>query len=388
MDLKEKSEKYVVLKKGLESDRKELDVLKQQESELFRLQRKYENAIKKAEKAGDAAAKESAEKTLKEVNEKIEKHRDALIEKKDSIKLYETGINEQIQDMLKNPEMQKAMDEALVTRYTRQLEKLTPEREKLNDKKTEKENTKNGLEALKKLIDTKPEAGKKLADLIKAQQDYVKLNNELSKLDYIKDAPRIADIVKNLIPNSLKTIELSRENILIGLSANGANMSARNFDYLIETIIKNGVTLDKAGNIKMEETLDNNIDITAQDIKNINKDIRSYDKRIRNYSQFIAEREEASNTQQQIQTPQTTEKPKWYQFRKRFTAWREARKQEQLPAPENVDKSEIFNNELTRDAFLKGIGRSGEYNGEYEMEAIRKAKANAKAKEKEEETIK
>lgn len=377
MDLEEANKKYIYFKNALELDQKAVDNLEKEGKKLFSQQKKYENALKRAEKSKDVDAQRAAQKELRQIEKEIEKYKYQLEIKKDQVELFKGKIDEKIAEIQQHPDMKKAMDEALVERYKRQLSKLEPEKEKIVKEKEENENNKKQLNVLKQVIEEEPKNRTLLVDFIRAKEEIRKLNDELGKLDYkdSKDQARIAEITMKLIPDAQKGIKENGKNLVSNINKKGIAFTEKELNGLAEGMLNNGLALDKKGNLDINQTLDKNILIADENIKNLGKQLKSYDKKIGNYT--------LAKEQLENQIPrQPEDKPKWYEFRKRFAAWREQKNQKKLPEPEQrIDQRTMFMNELTRDAFRAGIGESGKFDGTYERTTLKAAKAQRKEQE-------
>ncbi len=270
-------------------------------------------------------AKEAAQKKVEQIKTKIEKLQGKLQESHDKVDSY-------INELKKDPEFENHLNSILEKRYNRKLKAATQEKAQ--------------VENIIALCKAHPTLSNNLKGMIRAQEELEKLKEELEPLDIEKDKVKIEKISGEI--RAMVTKKENNSNLFIAYcEKNNVNVSKEFLEKLVE---EKGFARDKQGNIKLESTL-NNIS------KGYTKQIKSYQKAIEkvpNAKVFADNRV----VKEEIQTPlsvisggdlekeETSELPvpkfKWYEFRKRFNAWRErkaAEKQDKKVEEESKDEA-------------------------------------------------
>lgn len=270
-------------------------------------------------------AKEAAQKKVEQIKTKIEKLQGKLQESHDKVDSY-------ISELKKDPEFEKHLNSILEKRYNRKLKAATQEKAQ--------------VENIIALCKAHPTLSNNLKGMIRAQEELEKLKEELEPLDIEKDKVKMEKISGEI--RAMVTKKENNSNLFIAYcEKNNVNVSKEFLEKLVE---EKGFARDKQGNIKLESTL-NNIS------KGYTKQIKSYQKAIEkvpNAKVFADNRV----VKEEIQTPlsvisggdlekeETSELPvpkfKWYEFRKRFNAWRErkaAEKQDKKVEEESKDEA-------------------------------------------------
>lgn len=276
---------------------------------------KNEEKIKEAQ--NEVAAAEKKEGAVKT---NVEAIKAALQKSKDKVDSY-------IEELKKDPDFEVQINSILEKRYNRKLNK--------------EENELNQLNVVIDLCDKHPTLGNNLKGMIHAQEKLVELQQKIEPLDPVNDKDEL-DKIQSEIDEAVKKKELNSNMFMDFCSKNNINVSKEFLDKLVE---ENGFAHDKEGNIKLEKSL-NNI-------------AKGYDKRIRTYQKAIEKIPEGKLSQKNIQTlggnvvqksnpilsPLSilkkntssaakttsllpTEKLHWWQFKKRFDAWRQRRQAE------------------------------------------------------------
>lgn len=304
---------------------KDLKMAKREEQDAaIREIRAKEDNDKEGEKEAKLA-KEAAQKKVEQIKTKIEKLQGKLQESHDKVDSY-------INELKKDPEFENHLNSILEKRYNRKLKAATQEKAQ--------------VENIIALCKAHPTLSNNLKGMIRAQEELEKLKEELEPLDIEKDKVKIEKISGEI--RAMVTKKENNSNLFIAYcEKNNVNVSKEFLEKLVE---EKGFARDKQGNIKLESTL-NNIS------KGYTKQIKSYQKAIEkvpNAKVFADNRV----VKEEIQTPlsaisggdlekeETSELPvpkfKWYEFRKRFNAWRErkaAEKQDKKVEEESKDEA-------------------------------------------------
>lgn len=334
MELNEKTNsEYKKDKAAYEKLQKAQTTLKKLERQMILVKRKKQDAqikLIRAQEDKDAdrikEAKEEVAKAEKE-EEKVKASVEAL---KGKLKQGREKVDSYIEELKKDPEFEAKVNEILEKRYNRQLNKEITELNELN--------------TVIDLCDKHPTLANNLKGMIHAQEDLRKLQEQLEPLDYVNDKDKIDEIGVKI--HEAVTKKETNLNMFINISAKkNVNVSKEFLEKLVE---ENGFAHDKEGNIKLDKSL-----------KNIAK---GYDKRIQTYQKAIGkipnakispenaqvlggnggnqppvtgsatQQQGVGATQQGTDQDQTTvlppaEKLHWWQFKKRYEAWKQ-RKQE------------------------------------------------------------
>lgn len=261
----------------------------------------------------------TAEKEEVAIKANIEAFKEALQKSKDKVDSY-------IEELKKDPDFEAQINSILEKRYNRKLNKEINELDQLN--------------LVIDLCDKHPTLGNNLKGMIRAQEKLVELKQKIEPLDSVNDKDEL-DKIQSEIDEAVEKKELNSNMFMEFCSKNNINVSKEFLDKLVE---ENGFAHDKTGNIKLEKSL-NNI-------------AKGYDKRIKTYQRAIEKIPEAKVSQANTQAlggngPKTTtpvqsplsilknrvsnpaqatttalpptEKLHWWQFKKKFDAWRQRR---------------------------------------------------------------
>lgn len=322
MDLEKTNKEYLDLKQEIENVKQYIE-LKDKEKETLSEDKIIQTSIKiVAERAGDNDKADSAKEEIERIDIQLEALKRELEEKKNELNEFNKTLYSKVKDVMKDPEMKQAMNEALAKRYDRQIKKYNKEKEIAVLEKDSKESEKKRYEALRNLINKHPALEKNLNGILSAKATIKKLNDELATLDYQKDATRIAEITGKEMKEALDKLDKNKEPLMNYINKNKINVKYED----IEKMADSGLGLDET------------IDELGKDIKGYNKKIKGYDKNIHNYTVALenikGELGEPVKSTTENKTPSTTEnKPKWYQFGKRFKNWVEQKRQPKLPEP-------------------------------------------------------
>lgn len=343
MDLKNANKEYLDAKAKLENVSKEVEAIEKRKKIADLSKRKHEVARDEADINGDKAKKDIEQAEIDKAVEEIEKIEKELEEKKKEVKSFEDTINKRIEEIKQDPAMKQTMNEALEKRYDRQLKKYEKEKETVELEKFDKLVEKSRYENLKQLITEHPALEMNLNGILSAKETIKKLNDELATLDYQKDAKRIAEITGKEMKEATDKLDKNKEPLMNYINKHKINIKYEDIEKLAET----GLSLDET------------IDGLGKDIKGCNKKIKGYDKNIHNYSVALenirGEMEQPEQTG--TQTPPSSEnKPKWYQFGKRFKNWIEQKRQSKLPAPTPTKRPDTIRDALKYDVVRDLVG--------------------------------
>lgn len=354
MNLENENKEYLDLKSKISKAEKYIST-SEATLESFREDLIIHNAeMIKAKRAGDNALEASEKAEIDKIKEQIESLKKDILETKISLEEFKINLDEKIEAIKQDPAMKQVMNEALEKRYDRQVKKYNKEKEKALLEKDAKTSEKNRFEALKQLITEHPALEKNLNGIITAKQTIKKLNDELATLDYKKDAKRIAVITGKEMKEATDKLDKNKQPLMNYINKNNINVKFEDIEKLAETGL----------------SLDDTIDGLGKDIKAYDKKIKGYDKSIHNYSVSLANIRGEMEGQVQTQSGRNSlvpaNKPKWYQFGKRFKNWMQQRKQAQLPNPTAPStRTDTIRDALKYDIVRDIVGYNDKNTGEH-----------------------
>lgn len=282
----------------------------------------------KTEEQNAEAAIKMAKEEIKKLEKNVEKMKLILANSKEKVDSY-------IEELSKDPEFKAHINSILEKRYNRKRDKAIHIKEQIN--------------LLTDLCEKHPSLENNLKGMIHAKEELDKIDEELNKLDPVKDKSRIDEINNIEIP-TLSSKRSKNEKIFMEFCAkNNINidkdliknliMSKKEKEQMPEKDknkdrykyeLEFSFAHDKNGEIKLNKSL-----------KNISK---GYDKRINAYERAIQKIPGAKVYEQNIASNETRQnsgdlnnnvleeqdklpakKFKWWEFRKRFKDWRERR---------------------------------------------------------------
>ncbi len=303
--------------------------VKDLEQQLKMLKREWEDArIKqiRAKEDGDASLEKEAQAEVEaKVNEakKVQTKLDTI---KEVIERNKSKVDGYIEELKKEPGFEEHVNSILEKRYNRQLAKALKEEQQVN--------------TILDLCQKHPTLANNLRGMVRAQEELDKLNKEIEPLDPEKDKDKLDEIQSKID----ELVGKKNSNMDMFMSYCVKKDVDIDREFLDRLISEKGFAHDKQGNINVEKTL-----------KNMAK---GYKKRVLAYQVAIgripnarmsARNEETLGDPEVAETQPTTklerltsnpmkenaptaqppvQKFKWYEFRKRFNAWRERRKAE------------------------------------------------------------
>lgn len=321
---KKEQEKLQNMSKTIEKLENEIETLKQ---EKVIYEKEKELAILKKDKKMEDDATEKIEKAENDITKKEDK----LSKAKVSIVVNKKKIENCINVLSKNPEFKKHMDTVMKKKFARQSEKALKENEE--------------LKKVSELIKQKPECQEFISEMKKANINLQKLNQQLEKLDSKKDASEIAT-KQSQIDKNRKSYNKNKDSIKKLAKSAKINIDE---DILKKFVNENSFKIDKQNSTKtkivynVESTINNKIKSNEKTVgnneivlsglegKDIKTKLEEHDKEENIPTQDLNMEIESGN----LPIPQ--QKPKWYQFIKRFKNWYQNRKMEK-------EQSDIYYN--------------------------------------------
>ena len=330
MELNEKlDQKYNDDKKAYQKTQRLSQNIKDLEQQLKMLKRAIEDAkIKqiRAKEDGETSVEKEAQTEIESKVEETKKVQVKLDRIKEVIEKNKSKVDGYIEELKKEPGFEEHVNSILEKRYNRQLAKALKEEQQVN--------------TILDLCQNHPTLANNLRGMVRAQEELDKLNKEIEPLDPEKDKDKLDEIYDKIG----KLVSKKNSNMHAFMEYCTKKDISVDREFLDRLISEKGFAHDKQGNINVEKTL-----------KNMSK---GYKKRILAYQVAInripnakisARNEEELGDSNESETQPTTRldrltsepiqetvtkaqppvpKFKWYEFRKRFNAWRERRKAE------------------------------------------------------------
>lgn len=282
--------------------------LKKIENEIkscTRLKEDFEKRKQRAIEDKDKNAEKIADNNIKLVDENLKKLKNNLEKSKNLLNINKQKVEGYLNELGNDSEFMIHVNSILEKRYNRKIKVVTAEKQQ--------------IDLIITLLDKHPQLQNNLKGMIRASEEITKLNEELKTLDPIKDKDRIDDVKKDLKVFNDKKVK-NKDIFEKVCEKNNVNIDIK----ILEKIIKEKAFAHdkKTGEIKLEKSL-----------KNISK---GYDKQINVYKKSIEKIPGAKVFENKEGKEETsTETPvnnlpaksiKWWQFGKRFNAWRETRR--------------------------------------------------------------
>ena len=310
---------------------------------------------------------------LKQVNEAIVNLKAEATIQKEELNGIRAMIDARVNEIRNNDALQYHIDSALSTRYSRQLKNLNKEKQE----KVEKRNEIANLLVLLRNHKTLMNNAKGIANAAKSIK---KLQEELASLQVVSagtvtysDQNRANEILNNLIPMANAKIQKNKTALKDYIDKKKINISKDTIDQLEKMEYQN----DRTGQANVEKTLN-------KKIESYNTDIAKHDKKIDQYSRALNMMPEDVRREQQNRNEIVQENPeqaegniKWYNFIKRFKAWRERKNQPQLAEQTTRVDTQQFKNSLKYEIV-------NDYMKATEREDLKRAKQNQQRSETEE----
>lgn len=363
MELNEQlDQKYNKDKKAYQKTQRLSQNIKDLEQQLKMLKREWEDAkIKqiRAKEDGETSLEKEAQAEIETKVEEAKKVQAKLDTIKEVIEKNKSKVDGYIEELKKEPGFEEHVNSILEKRYNRQLAKALKEEQQVN--------------TILDLCQKHPTLANNLRGMVRAQEGLDKLNKEIEPLDPEKDADKL-DKIQSKIEELVSKKNSNMDAFMEYCTKKDISVDREFLDRLIS---EKGFAHDKQGNINVEKTL-----------KNMSK---GYKKRVLAYqvaigripNAKISERNEGelgdsndSETQPTTKLDTLTSNPmqgtaskaqppvpkfKWYEFRKRFNAWRERRKAEKEtqgePDLDTENPTESSTSEKFRDSYKYDVVR-------------------------------
>lgn len=349
MDLKKLNDEYLKLKGKLDNINNRIKKANE-EIETIESNKKakegdikiLEGELEQAKRSKDEALVKSKSEEIKKVeleikgfNEKVEDIREDIKSYQDKLKGIQEQINDKLKELQENPELKKHIEEVMEKRYERRLKDEKKKLEVASNKKAK-------IEKLQEIVNKSPSVKNYLIGIMNSTLETDKLKkqiDDLKKADPI-DTKKIADLTTQISQLEVKITK--NKDLLMGIK--GLDFK----DEDLKELLDNGIVVNKNGKIDLAVTLNNRRAQLNRQVKKYTKSITEHEKALETLGRSTSEQTSSEPSQHQSPTRITRtepaqegseqeEKPKWYQFVKRFKIWNEKRKQKALPEAEQPE---------------------------------------------------
>lgn len=321
MDLEKLNGEYLKLKQDIEIKKGVIEEYEHRVQDLTLDKIIWTGKKAEARKNSNHDAEKTAQDELNKIDEEIKQLQESVEQEKETIKEFQGKIDAKITEIKENPEMKKHLDTVLKKKYERKLAKVEKEKAELIDKKDK-------VEQIKQLTTEHPALANNLKGMISAYKTAENLKKELKSLEYsagngiiaYTDPTRANEIKTNLLPDAESKMETNKTHFMDYIQKNKLDITEKDVNELVE---KGAVNKD--GKVDLETTF-------VKRTSGLNRQIKGLDKSINDYTYAMGGAEKRQQSpEQQGSAQEQEEKPKWFQFIKRFKAWRERRNQQELP---------------------------------------------------------
>lgn len=327
MDLEKLNGEYLKLKQDIEIKKGVILAYEHMVQDLTLDKIIWTGKKAEARKNFDYDAEKTAQDELNKIDEKIKQLQESVEQEKETIKEFQGRIDAKITEIKENPEMKKHLDTVLKKKYERKLAKVEKEKAELIDKKDK-------VEQIKQLTTEHPALAINLKGMISAYKTAENLNKELKSLEYsagngitaYTNPARANEIKTKLLPDAESKMETNKTPFMDYIQKNKLDITEKDVNELVE---KGAVNKD--GKVDLETTFVKRTSGLNRQIKGLDKSIKDYTYAIGGAEKRQQSPEQQGSAQEQEDDQDKEEKPKWFQFIKRFKAWRERRNQQELP---------------------------------------------------------
>lgn len=420
MDLKKLNDEYLKLKGKLDNINNRIKKANEEIKTIESNKKTKEGDIKilegeleQAKRSKDEALVKSKSEEIKKVeleikgfNEKVEDIREDIKSYQDKLKGIQEQINDKLKELQENPELKKHIEEVMEKRYERRLKDEKKKIEVASNKKAK-------IEKLQEIVNKSPSVKNYLIGIMNSTLEIDKLKkqiDDLKKADPI-DTKKIADLTTQISQLEVKITK--NKDLLMGIK--GLDFK----DEDLKELLDNGIVVNKNGKIDLAATLNNRRAQLNRQVKKYTKSIAEHEKALETLGRSTSEQTSSepgqyqsptritrtepaqdSNSEQSHETENSSEpaqeeeeqdaskqeeKPKWYQFVKRFKMWNEKRKQKALPEAEQPEAPTPENNTQPKDNFKNAL--KYDIVKDLYKQADKQALKDARSKRKEEASL-
>ena len=327
MDLEVLNNEYQEFSNRLKTENVEVDRIKKEADDL-RDDKKIQESLKiQAERLGNNTAKANAEAEIKRITKEIEKKLVELNKQKSKALVYKNLIEQRKREIREDPQMKAHLDEVSRKTYSRKIKAIEKEKEENLAKKER-------LTKSKDLLMAHPSLANNVVGMSAAKAKIEKAEGELASLPSTVDPatgtvvytdPIKAQSLKDEIKDNKAKYKKNYDSINAYITKHGGELTIDDIVKTSDEMSKTGVVLDKDGKPDVGATFDKSIRKVDRQIRGNNKSIDNYNIALTTVQRGIDDRADAARA------AEAADKPKWWQFIKRFRNWRESRNAPSLP---------------------------------------------------------
>ena len=237
-----------------------------------------------------ASDETNAKLKRKEIGNKeseLAKKREELTKKKDMLTQLQAQIDSIISELSVDPEVAQIIQKHIKEKQgskvkSKEYKKLLKDKKAKEDELNAYKKKKDTFEEIRRQIQNKPSAAKKLGEALEFANRINEINTELAALSSASDPTKEASLLRELmelentkLPNKIS--ELKRELPTI------ANL---NKDFIID-MAKRGFTRDSSGSIDLNKTLKASGKSLDKSIRNAKKELKDIEKKEAPYQEYV-----------------------------------------------------------------------------------------------------
>ena len=270
----------------------------------------------------------------KKFEEQIKKLKSDLEKAKASIAPLQERVNAEVDKLRNDPDTKRHLDAVVQKRLKRRLNKAEKDKKELT-------NSKFKVESLQQLIKDHPSIANNIKGMMSANEQVNKLEQELAQINAggsTNNLARKVEIENTLIPTARAKYEKNKAILQGVLSKVGTIVTVKD----VEDIAKGPTKTNKDGSINLDATLNARVNKYRKEIEKIDKKIAK--------DQISLDLLEAPYRTENVNEPvnntgdnaQGQENIHWWNFIKRFKAWRERKNTPELPDAKPVSRGEVI----------------------------------------------
>lgn len=396
MDLEKLNNSYEKAKQNLENKKKAIEKLEENLQVVMEdlIIARGEKIIEQRE--NDWEEVKFTEQKIKDKERQIKEIQQKAEEEKEEMQMFQEKVDKIIEEIKEDPQMKQHLEQVIAKRYGRENKKIDKEVKEVEKKKEAEGKRLENIEVVETMMQEHPTMKNHMQGMLNASASIQRLEEELSQLDMVKNNDRIKVIQKE-IQGANKKLENNRDAILTFSNKNKLGITKET----LEAIMQNVAVNEKTGQVNVKNSLANTKNRMQRKVKNYDKEILGYHKKTANNQRAMmnlgyslpreGREEENANIERGFSNQvmgvgtiaeleketETEQKPKWFQFIKRFKQWLASKKMSQLPntnsKPEAIEKEE--KNEFSKSLkyqVVKDIAK------QMQEEKIKEAKQQAK----------
>lgn len=365
MNLQEVNTQYLGLKKRLVKTKEEIEKLDKEASALAEDRTILSGKIAQAKRDGDKVAEQEANKKLNNVQKRLQELAKATKAQKEQLAVITHEIDKKMEEIKSIPGMREHLNEIIRKQSERKMPSVEEELKPVLEEKAK-------LEQILLLTATHPIIENNLKGLMSATRQLENLKTEIEALKVgtdskgmtkFKDEKRAAHILNQEMPGLRKKLTNSRNALLTYFKKNSISITEVDLDALVS----GKIVMNKRGEVDLKTTMAAKMGAVDRKIKGIQKKKEKLERTIQNVggTRNVEEPtrvDDASRSEEPTRVDDSVreeygvyninepaQKPKWWQFVKRFRMWNERRQQQRLEEEYDYEEPEELTNSVIED---------------------------------------